>query len=212
VPGVAGDVQQLAQVLGDDGQGVLSEHAHGVVLTADRGSQVKAQRHAMDGDLRFEPRRVELGAAQRLQAVDDRLLHRVEGRGQGDAEGRRDLRDLLQGRSVIGHEHRPQRLDRVGLRALLRELTDDDLKAVARRGLGQEDGGGQDGGPMVAVVAVTIDMGEGGLETLEKLIGCTLEEAFALLSGRGVLATNWQPAIKMPPSPVRGAGWKTGTP
>ncbi len=41
-----------------------------------------------------------------------------------------------------------------------------------------------------------IDMGEGGLETLEKLIGCTLEEAFALLSGRGVLATNWQPAKK----------------
>jgi hypothetical protein len=53
-----------------------------------------------------------------------------------------------------------------------------------------------------------IDMGEGGLETLEKLIGCTLEEAFALLSGRGVLATNWQPANKMPPSPVRGASWK----
>jgi hypothetical protein len=51
-------------------------------------------------------------------------------------------------------------------------------------------------------------MGEGGLETLEKLIGCTLEEAFALLSGRGVLATNWQPANKMPPSPVRGASWK----
>ena len=41
-----------------------------------------------------------------------------------------------------------------------------------------------------------IDMGEGGLETLEKLIGCTLDEAFALLSGRGVLATNWQPAKK----------------
>ena len=53
-----------------------------------------------------------------------------------------------------------------------------------------------------------IDMGEGGLQTLEKLIGCTLEEAFALLSGRGVLATNWQPANKMPPSPVRGASWK----
>ena len=35
-----------------------------------------------------------------------------------------------------------------------------------------------------------IDMGEGGLQTLEKLIGCTLDEAFALLSGRGVLATN----------------------
>ena len=41
-----------------------------------------------------------------------------------------------------------------------------------------------------------IDMGEGGLQTLEKLIGCTLDEAFALLSGRGVLATNWQPANK----------------
>jgi hypothetical protein len=35
-----------------------------------------------------------------------------------------------------------------------------------------------------------IDMGEGGLQTLEKLIGCTLDEAFALLSGRVVLATN----------------------
>jgi hypothetical protein len=41
-----------------------------------------------------------------------------------------------------------------------------------------------------------IDMGDGGLETLERLVGCTLEEAFALLSGRGVLATNWQPAKK----------------
>ena len=33
-----------------------------------------------------------------------------------------------------------------------------------------------------------IDMGDGGVQTLEKLIGCTLDEAFALLSGRGVLA------------------------
>ena len=32
-------------------------------------------------------------------------------------------------------------------------------------------------------------MGEGGIHSLEKLIGCTLDEAFALLSGRGVLAT-----------------------
>jgi hypothetical protein len=39
-------------------------------------------------------------------------------------------------------------------------------------------------------------MGEGGLETLEKLVGCTLDEAFALLSGRGILATDWQPADK----------------
>jgi hypothetical protein len=53
-----------------------------------------------------------------------------------------------------------------------------------------------------------IDMGEGGLQTLDKLIGCTLDEAFALLSRRGV----WQPIgngpTKMPPSPVRGASWK----
>jgi hypothetical protein len=41
-----------------------------------------------------------------------------------------------------------------------------------------------------------IDMGEGGLETLERLVGCTLHEAFALLSGRGILETNWQPANK----------------
>jgi hypothetical protein len=52
-----------------------------------------------------------------------------------------------------------------------------------------------------------IDMGEGGLETLEKLIGCTLEEAFALLSGRGVLATNWQPANKNASQP---GAWSAG--
>ena len=36
-----------------------------------------------------------------------------------------------------------------------------------------------------------IDMGEGGVQTLEQAIGCTLDEAFTLLSGRGVLAPNW---------------------
>ena len=41
-----------------------------------------------------------------------------------------------------------------------------------------------------------IDMGEGGLQTLEQAIGCTIAEAFTLLSGRGILATNWQPANK----------------
>ena len=35
----------------------------------------------------------------------------------------------------------------------------------------------------------------------KKLIGCTLDEAFALLSGRGVLATNWQPADKSASQP-----------
>jgi hypothetical protein len=39
-------------------------------------------------------------------------------------------------------------------------------------------------------------MGDAGVETLEKVIGCTLGEAFTLLSGRGVLATNRQPAMK----------------
>src|SRR3954469_7313966 len=108
----------------------------------------------MGGNLRLEPRRVELSAAERLQAVDDRLLHGIEAGGQGDAEGRGDLRDLLQGRRVIGHEHRPERLDRVGLGALLSELAGDDLEAVARRGLGQGDSGGEGGGPVVAVVAM----------------------------------------------------------
>ena len=53
-----------------------------------------------------------------------------------------------------------------------------------------------------------IDMGDGGLEAREKLVGCTLEEAFALLSGRGVLSTNCSPAGKWPPSPSRGVGRK----
>ena len=39
-----------------------------------------------------------------------------------------------------------------------------------------------------------IDMGDGGVQVLETVIGCTLDEAFALLSGRGVLSTNCPPA------------------
>ena len=39
-----------------------------------------------------------------------------------------------------------------------------------------------------------IDMGDGGVQMLETVIGCTLDEAFALLSGRGVLSTNCSPA------------------
>jgi hypothetical protein len=41
-----------------------------------------------------------------------------------------------------------------------------------------------------------IDMGDGGVEMLETAIGCILDEAFALLSGRGVLSTNCPPAQK----------------
>jgi integrase len=41
-----------------------------------------------------------------------------------------------------------------------------------------------------------IDMGDGGVQVLETVIGCTLDEAFALLSGRAVLSTNCPPAGK----------------
>jgi hypothetical protein len=49
---------------------------------------------------------------------------------------------------------------------------------------------------MVASVHACTGHREGGLETLEKIIGATLAEAFALLPGTGRLATNWQPANK----------------
>jgi integrase len=43
-----------------------------------------------------------------------------------------------------------------------------------------------------------IDMGEGGVEALETVIGCALAEAFTLFSGRGVLSTNCPPTEKNP--------------
>ena len=57
-----------------------------------------------------------------------------------------------------------------------------------------------------------IDMGDGGVQVLEKVIGCTLDEAFALLSGRGVLSTNCPPAEKNASQPTRGVGWKAQKP
>jgi hypothetical protein len=39
--------------------------------------------------------------------------------------------------------------------------------------------------------------GEGGVQTLEQAIGCTIAEALTLLSGRGVVAPNWHPGEKM---------------
>jgi hypothetical protein len=53
-----------------------------------------------------------------------------------------------------------------------------------------------------------IDMGDGGVQVLETVIGCTLDEAFALLSGRGVLSTNCPPVGKdaSQPETWRGAG------
>jgi integrase len=49
---------------------------------------------------------------------------------------------------------------------------------------------------IMRVYQQVLDMGDSGVQTLEKAIGCTLTEAFTLLSGRGVLATNRQPAEK----------------
>jgi hypothetical protein len=51
-----------------------------------------------------------------------------------------------------------------------------------------------------------IDMGDGGVEMLETVIGCTLDEAFALLSGRGVLSTNCPPGQKNATQPDRWSG------
>jgi Phage integrase family len=49
---------------------------------------------------------------------------------------------------------------------------------------------------IMRVYQQVMDMGDTGVQTLEKVIGCTLTDAFTLLSGRGVLATNRQPAEK----------------
>jgi hypothetical protein len=53
-----------------------------------------------------------------------------------------------------------------------------------------------------------LDMGDAGVETLETVVGCTLTDAFRLLSGRGVCPPIVPRAKKMPPSPTRGASWK----
>ena len=43
----------------------------------------------------------------------------------------------------------------------------------------------------------TVELADGGgVQMLETVIGCTLDGAFALLSGRGVLSTNCPPAQK----------------
>lgn len=43
-----------------------------------------------------------------------------------------------------------------------------------------------------------LDMGGGGVETLERVVGGTVEDAFAVLSGRGVSGPNTDPAVKKP--------------
>jgi hypothetical protein len=51
-------------------------------------------------------------------------------------------------------------------------------------------------------------MGEGGVQTLEQAIGCTIADAFTLLSGRGVVAPIGTRARKGPPSSVDRASSK----
>jgi hypothetical protein len=53
-----------------------------------------------------------------------------------------------------------------------------------------------------------IDMGDGGVQMLETVIGCTLDEAFALLSGRGFCP----PIVHRPEKrlPARDVEWAGG--
>lgn len=44
-----------------------------------------------------------------------------------------------------------------------------------------------------------LDMGGGGIETLEGVLGCKVQEAFASYSGREGLGTQWAPGSKIPP-------------
>ena len=51
-----------------------------------------------------------------------------------------------------------------------------------------------------------LDMGGAAVETLEKVLGCTIEEAFATFSGRESLWTQSVPGAKIVSSPqVSGA-------
>jgi hypothetical protein len=52
---------------------------------------------------------------------------------------------------------------------------------------------------VVRVYQQVIDMGEGGADKLETVLGCTLAEDFALFSGPGVLSTNCPPIQKNAP-------------
>lgn len=55
---------------------------------------------------------------------------------------------------------------------------------------------------IMRVYQQVMDMGDAGVQTLEKVIGWTLDEAFTLLSGRGVLATIVNRPRKIPSSPM----------
>jgi hypothetical protein len=48
----------------------------------------------------------------------------------------------------------------------------------------------------MSVYEQVMNMGEAAVPTLERVLGCPLEQAFALLSGRRVLSTKRPPAKK----------------
>jgi integrase len=54
---------------------------------------------------------------------------------------------------------------------------------------------------IMRVYQQVLDMGDAGVETLERVIGCSMTDAFALLSGRGVLSPNRHPDAKSAPQP-----------
>ena len=55
-------------------------------------------------------------------------------------------------------------------------------------------------------------MGDGCAQMLETVIGCTLDDAFALLAGRGFCPPIVHRPEKAPPSTTCGAGWKARKP
>ena len=59
----------------------------------------------------------------------------------------------------------------------------------------------------------TVELADGGgVQMLETVIGCTLDGAFALLSGRGFCPPIVHRPKKTPPNPRRGEGWKAQKP
>jgi hypothetical protein len=57
-----------------------------------------------------------------------------------------------------------------------------------------------------------LDMGGGAIETLERVLGCTIEEALASYSGREGLGTQWVPGAKNVPERGRNGATKTRKP
>ena len=88
-------------------------------------------------------------------------------------------------------------------RALLAAHADDDELFPGLR----PGGVGRSGSSVPQV----IDMGDGCAQMLETVIGCTLDDAFALLAGRGFCPPIVHPPEKAPPSTTCGAGWKART-